>query len=222
MHDKFKMFENRLSKVLKHNAKTAHKQHISCYRVYEIDLPEFPFIIDVYKDCIYVSEYKSKHKLSDTEYLLWFDTSLEIIAKVFKVDKSHIFVKLRERQKGEQQYTKINQVKKEMIVDEIWYIINAVPSPWGFDNNILFKIYADASADDYECPTVVVNKEHNSCGQSRFGCWTCTVVTKDKAMEGLIQSGEDWMLPLLKFRDVLANTTLPEQKETYRNYKRRM
>ena len=29
---------------------------------------------------------------------------------------------------------------KEMIVDEIWYIINAVPSPWGFDNSILFKI----------------------------------------------------------------------------------
>ena len=57
---------------------------------------------------------------------------------------------------------------KDMVVEEIWYVINAVPSPWGFDNSILFKIYADASADDYECPTVVTNKEHKTCGQSRF------------------------------------------------------
>lgn len=93
---------------------------------------------------------------------------------------------------------------KEMIVDEIWYIINTVPSPWGFDNSILFKIYADASADDYECPTVVVNKEHNSCGQSRFGCWTCTVVKNDKSMSSLVNNGQNWMEPLLEFRNRLV------------------
>lgn len=93
---------------------------------------------------------------------------------------------------------------KEMVVDEIWYIINAVPSPWGFDNSILFKIYADASADDYECPTVVVNREHNSCGQSRFGCWTCTVVKNDKSMSSLVNNGQNWMGPLLAFRNRLV------------------
>lgn len=93
---------------------------------------------------------------------------------------------------------------KEMVVDEIWYIINTVPSPWGFDNSILFKIYADASADDYECPTVVVNKEHNSCGQSRFGCWTCTVVKNDKSMSSLVNNGQNWMEPLLAFRNRLV------------------
>jgi len=93
---------------------------------------------------------------------------------------------------------------KEMIVDEIWYIINTVKSPWGFDNNILFKIYSDASADDYECPTVVVNKEHNSCGQSRFGCWTCTVVKNDKSMSSLVNNGQNWMEPLLAFRNRLV------------------
>lgn len=93
---------------------------------------------------------------------------------------------------------------KELALEEIWYIINAVPCPWGFDNNILFKIYSDASADDYECPTVVTNKKHSSCGQSRFGCWTCTVVKKDKSMSALINNGEDWMAPLLKFRNNLV------------------
>lgn len=58
---------------------------------------------------------------------------------------------------------------KELILEEIWYIINSVDSPWGFDNSILFQIYSDASADDYEYPTVVTNKKHTSCGQSRFG-----------------------------------------------------
>ena len=94
---------------------------------------------------------------------------------------------------------------RELMLEEIWYIINVVKSPWGFDNSILFKIYSDASADDYECPTVVTDKEHKSCGQSRFGCWTCTVVKKDKSMSGLIENGQEWMLPLLNFRNDLVD-----------------
>jgi DNA sulfur modification protein DndC len=93
---------------------------------------------------------------------------------------------------------------KDLILEEVWYIINSVQSPWGFDNNILFQIYSDASADDYECPTVVTNKEHKSCGQSRFGCWTCTVVQEDKSMSALVNKGYDWMKPLIKFRNSLA------------------
>jgi len=102
---------------------------------------------------------------------------------------------------------------KELMLEEIWYIINAVPSPWKFDNSILFQIYSDASADDYECPTVVTNKEHSSCGQSRFGCWTCTVVKKDKSMSALIDNGQNWMTPLLKYRnDLVANRNLSENR----------
>lgn len=93
---------------------------------------------------------------------------------------------------------------KELVLEEIWYIINAVDSPWGFDNSILFQIYSDASADDYECPTVVTNKKHSSCGQSRFGCWTCTVVKEDKSMSALIGNGKEWMIPLLNFRNELV------------------
>lgn len=92
---------------------------------------------------------------------------------------------------------------KELMLEEIWYIINALPSPWKYDNTKLFQIYSNASADDYECPTVVTDKSHTSCGQSRFGCWTCTVVKEDKSMSALIKNGEDWMTPLLDFRDNL-------------------
>jgi DNA sulfur modification protein DndC len=102
---------------------------------------------------------------------------------------------------------------KELMLEEVWYIINTVKSPWGFDNSILFKIYSDASADDYECPTVITNKEHTSCGQSRFGCWTCTVVKDDKSMTALVDKGQGWMKPLLDFRNRLVeNRNLSENR----------
>ena len=92
-------------------------------------------------------------------------------------------------------------------------------NPWGSKNLILWNLYKDSSGQG-ECP-MVIDETTPSCGNSRFGCWTCTVVTKDRAMESLIQNGEQWMEPLLLFRNMLSMTTEPENKETYRNYKRR-
>lgn len=108
---------------------------------------------------------------------------------------------------------------KELLLEEIWYIINTLPSPWGYDNSILYNIYLNASADDYECPTVVTDKTHVSCGQSRFGCWTCTVVKEDKSMSALIKNGKQWLTPLLEFRNRLFNerNLSSNRSETRRN-----
>ncbi|OFX87862.1 MAG: sulfurtransferase [Bacteroidetes bacterium GWF2_33_16] len=92
---------------------------------------------------------------------------------------------------------------KHLMLEEIWTLINSHPSPWGADNTELFKIYSDASADDYECPTMVTNDNHKSCGQSRFGCWTCTVVKEDKSMLALINNGYEWLKPLYNLRKTL-------------------
>jgi DNA sulfur modification protein DndC len=89
---------------------------------------------------------------------------------------------------------------KDLLLEEVWYIINTMTSPWGADNSKLFQIYMDASADDYECPTVVTDKSHSSCGQSRFGCWTCTVVKEDKSLTALVKNGQTWLKPLLDLR----------------------
>ena len=90
---------------------------------------------------------------------------------------------------------------KDLLLEEVWYIINSIPSPWGANNEELFQIYAEASSDDYECPTMVTNKNHSSCGQSRFGCWVCTVVKEDKSMSALVDNGATWLKPLLKYRN---------------------
>ncbi len=106
---------------------------------------------------------------------------------------------------------------KELMLEEVWWIINSIPSPWGFDNQILFNIYLDASADDYECPTVITDDSHRSCGQSRFGCWICTVVKEDKSMSSLIKNGVEWMKPLLDYRDRLVeNRNVSELRSSTR------
>ncbi|MEZ9852212.1 DNA phosphorothioation system sulfurtransferase DndC [Vibrio breoganii] len=92
-------------------------------------------------------------------------------------------------------------------------------NPWGGKNLVLWNLYKDSSGQG-ECP-MVIDETTPSCGNSRFGCWTCTVVTKDRAMESLIQNGEEWMSPLLEFRNKLAMTTDPANKAEFRNHKRR-
>ena len=107
---------------------------------------------------------------------------------------------------------------KELMLEEVWWVINSIPSPWNFDNNIIFNIYKDASADDYECPTMMTDKTQPSCGQSRFGCWVCTVVVEDKSMTAQIKNGVTWMKPLLDFRNRLVEN---RNKSEYRRDERR-
>jgi DNA sulfur modification protein DndC len=102
--------------------------------------------------------------------------------------------------------------------DDVWSYLLQNPSPWGNDNRDLVAMYRNAQAG--ECP-LVVDTSTPSCGNSRFGCWVCTVVTKDKAMEAMIDSGESWMEPLLDFRDLLADTQEPSKKSIYRDLRRR-
>lgn len=102
--------------------------------------------------------------------------------------------------------------------DDVWMYLLGAPAPWGGDHFELFELYKDSSAG--ECP-LVIDTSTPSCGNSRFGCWTCTVVTKDRAIEGLIDSGETWLLELKKFRNKLYRSTNPKYKDEYRNFKRR-
>jgi DNA sulfur modification protein DndC len=94
---------------------------------------------------------------------------------------------------------------RNFTLDDVWnYLLNS-PSPWGDDNHDLHRLYQDSSSG--ECPLVVdktIKESAGSCGNSRFGCWVCTVVNEDKALSGFIQSGHDWMKPLLDFRNWLS------------------
>jgi DNA sulfur modification protein DndC len=87
--------------------------------------------------------------------------------------------------------------------DEVWIYLNQWKNPWGNSNKDLFTMYRGATADN-ECP-LVVDTSTPSCGSSRFGCWVCTMVDKDKSMEAMIQNDDEkeWMQPLLDIRNEL-------------------
>ena len=110
-------------------------------------------------------------------------------------------------------YTPIEDFSK----DDVWTYLLQNPNPWSGSNRDLLALYK--SADSGECP-VVVDEYSPPCGNSRFGCWVCTVVTKDKAIMGLIDNGEEWLEPLLNYRNMLAETQDKEKKPIYRDYKR--
>jgi len=105
--EKIQMFYNRLSKVFRHISKQAKRQQVSCYRFYDRDLPEFPLIIDMYEDKVYLSEYKARHHLTDEQHELWLNQSLRVISEVTGVPDDHIYLKQRKRKTDRQdQYQK--------------------------------------------------------------------------------------------------------------------
>jgi len=85
--------------------------------------------------------------------------------------------------------------------DDIWEYLVTEQNPWGYNNRDLLAIYRGATADN-ECP-LVVDTSTPSCGDSRFGCFVCTLVDKDKSMQAMIKNDEEkqWMLPLSEFRN---------------------
>lgn len=101
--------------------------------------------------------------------------------------------------------------------EDVWnYLLQNPITPWKTDNNDLAAMYRTA---DGECP-LVVDTSTPSCGNSRFGCWVCTVVTRDKAMESMIDSGQWWMEDLLKLRDYLAETQTLERRKEVRSVRK--
>lgn len=109
----------------------------------------------------------------------------------------------------------------ELTTDDVWNIIasNGHTNAWGGDNSKLIELYA--GADSGECPFAGISnkdEQNQSCGQSRFGCWVCTVVTEDKSLNGFIRSGHRELIPLAEFRKWLISI---RDVSEYREKKRR-
>jgi DNA sulfur modification protein DndC len=103
--------------------------------------------------------------------------------------------------------------------DNVWQYLVQFPNPWGHSNKDLLAMYSGASSDG-ECP-LVIDTSTPSCGNSRFGCWVCTMVTEDKSMAAMIQNDEEkaWMLPMLEFRNEIAGDLDTDRER--RDFRRR-
>ena len=117
--EKFTMFRNRLTKVYRHLGKQAKRLGVSCYRVYDHDLPEFPLCIELYGPKLYVAEYKRRHGMTEEVHDAWMEQTLEVAGEVLGVDKDNVFLKLRQRKPGRLgQYQKYDVIQHEFEVDE--------------------------------------------------------------------------------------------------------
>jgi DNA sulfur modification protein DndC len=92
----------------------------------------------------------------------------------------------------------------EMLTEDVWEFLGEHSPPWGGSHRALILLYRNAAGG--ECPVVTQKSDVPSCGtnSSRFGCWTCTVVEKDRSLAGFVEAGFQEFTPLLDFRDWLA------------------
>ncbi len=105
----------------------------------------------------------------------------------------------------------------DLTTADVWEILGNFHAPWGGSHNKLFRLYRDAEGG--ECPVVLSRDEAPGCGtsNSRFGCWICTVVEKDKSLQGFIDSGKHHFKPLVDFRDWLKeNRNNPAMRQALR------
>lgn len=101
----------------------------------------------------------------------------------------------------------------DLDTDDVWEFLATNDPPWGGSHRRLIQLYRDAGGG--ECPVVTSKDDAPSCGttSSRFGCWTCTVVDKDKSLTGFVEAGFDQFGPLLDFRDwLIAIRNDPERR----------
>lgn len=100
--------------------------------------------------------------------------------------------------------------------DDVWTFLLQYNNPWGYSNMDLMTMYRGATADN-ECP-LQIDKSAPSCGKSRFGCWVCTMVDKDKSMEAMIANDQEkeWMTALLDFRNEFGNEDGDRERRSFR------
>ncbi|MDO5073731.1 MAG: class I SAM-dependent methyltransferase [Neisseria animaloris] len=111
-------FANRLGKNIKHYLKWARRNHIEAWRMYDRDIPQFPFAIDVYGDQVHLQEYDTGWLMQPEEYKAWLADVLEAISFVTGFAPEQIHFKRRERQKGAQQYEKTGKQGEDFIITE--------------------------------------------------------------------------------------------------------
>ena len=117
--DKTGMFRNRLAKVWRHKSKLAKRQGVGCFRVYDHDLPEFPFCIEMYEDRVYLAEYQRRHSMTEAEHAAWLESCVPVISAVLEVPDELIYFRERRRKAGRSdQYEKLASEQEFFVVKE--------------------------------------------------------------------------------------------------------
>ncbi len=114
----FDAFRNRLSRNVRHWSRWARRQSIACYRIYDRDIPQFPFALDRYGPHLHLQEYDTGWRQTDGEHEAWLHEIVATVSMVCETPEDRVHVKRRERQRGAEQYGKLDEAAHEFPVDE--------------------------------------------------------------------------------------------------------
>ena len=112
------IFRSRLGKLTRHLRRWPTKQGITCYRLYDRDVPEIPLVVERYEDCLHISEYERPHERTPAEHADWLDLMVRTAGEVLDVHPSRIFLKRRIRQRGTRQHERYAREQRVFVVSE--------------------------------------------------------------------------------------------------------
>jgi 23S rRNA (guanine2445-N2)-methyltransferase / 23S rRNA (guanine2069-N7)-methyltransferase len=110
-------FANRLRARARHLRKWPSRG-ITCYRLYDRDVPDVPLAVDRYDDAAHVAEYERPHDRTPAEHADWLDLMMGVVSEVLEVPRELVFLKRRERQRGDAQYERFSEAGAERVVTE--------------------------------------------------------------------------------------------------------
>ncbi|HVX11345.1 MAG TPA: bifunctional 23S rRNA (guanine(2069)-N(7))-methyltransferase RlmK/23S rRNA (guanine(2445)-N(2))-methyltransferase RlmL [Pirellulales bacterium] len=117
-HEQAELFARRLAARARHLRRWPTKRGISCYRLYDRDVPEIPLVVDRYEECLHLAEYERPHDRSPAEHADWLDLMAKTSAEALDVSKVNVFLKRRERQRGLNQYERFAEQGRTEVVHE--------------------------------------------------------------------------------------------------------
>jgi 23S rRNA (guanine2445-N2)-methyltransferase / 23S rRNA (guanine2069-N7)-methyltransferase len=111
-------FGNRLRKLARHLRRWPTKRGVTCYRIYERDIPEIPLVVDRYEDALHIAEFDRPHDRTAAEHADWLDLMVRTAGEALDTPPELIFMKLRQRQRGDSQYERVADHGAVRVVNE--------------------------------------------------------------------------------------------------------
>lgn len=115
--DTAEMFRNRLTKRA-HHLRRWPKRGVTCYRLYDRDIPEVPLAVDVYEGRLHIAEYERPDDRSPARHADWLDLIVRTAVEAMDIPPGDVFLKRRSRQRGSDQYEKFDEAGRSFVVTE--------------------------------------------------------------------------------------------------------
>ncbi len=120
------MFANRLQKQHRSRLPWGRREGLTCWRLYDRDIPELPFVVDWYDGSLHVAEWERPHDRTPDAHEAWVDRMLGAAAQALGVAERDVFLKTRRRQRGTSQYGRFGHAGAERVVEErgLRFVVN--------------------------------------------------------------------------------------------------